>query len=117
MAEAPSQVRDAIVQTRAEVSETIHALGERVDAARHAAEKLSDEADHLLSAAGQATSKAADRGQHALGSAANQLKATTRKQRLLVPILLAFGLALVAFFIAKRRRDVDDEFGWDTAEE
>jgi hypothetical protein len=119
MAEAPSQVRDAIAQTRAEVSDTIHALGERVDAARHAAEKLSDETDHLLSAAAHAGSKAADFGQQALGGAANQLKGTTRKQRLLLPILLAAGLAgLLAIFMVRRRRDVaDDSPEWDLGEE
>jgi hypothetical protein len=117
MVEAPSQVRDAIAQTRAEVSETIHALGERVDATRHAAEKLGADTDHVKSAAAHATSKVADLGQHALGSAASQLKGTTSKQRLLIPVLVAAGLAgLLALLIAKRRRDVDD-LEWDTAAE
>jgi len=120
MVEAPSQVRGAIAQSRAEVAETIHALRERVDATRHAAGKMTTETDHLNSAAAQATSKVADLGQHALGSAASQLKATTPKQRVLVPILVAAGLALgvLALRVAKRRRDAsEDPLGWEATEE
>jgi hypothetical protein len=119
MVEAPSQVRDAIAQTRAEVAETIHSLGERVDAARHAAEKVTAETDHLKSAAAQTTAKVADLGQHALGSAASQLKATTPKQRALLPILLAaLALGVLALLIAKRHRDVaEDPLGWEATEE
>jgi methyl-accepting chemotaxis protein len=130
MAEAPTQVRDAIAQTRAEVAEAIHALGERVDATRHAAEKLAEEADHLKSAASHATARVADVGQHALGSAArvadvgqhalgnaaSQFKSTTPKLRVLVPTVLAAALAfgLLARLIAKRRRDVaEDPLEWE----
>jgi hypothetical protein len=116
-----AQVRDAISQTRSEVAETIHSLGERVDAVWHSAEKMAGETDHLKGAAAQAGAKVADFGQHALGNAASQLKATTPKQRLLVPILLAAGLALlgaVALLITKRHRDVAEEpLGWEVTEE
>lgn len=119
MVEAPSQVRDAIAQTRAEVADTIHALGEKVDATRHLAETMSGETDQMKRAAALATSKVADVGKHALGSASSQLKATTSKQRVLVPILVAAGLALVlALLIAKRRREVtEDPLGWEATEE
>jgi hypothetical protein len=115
MVEAPSQVRDAIAQTRAELVDTLHALGEKVDATRHAVESISGEADHVLRAASQATAKVADLGQHAIGSAASQFKATTTKQRILVPILLAVGLlGIVGLLMAKRRREVvEDRPEWD----
>jgi hypothetical protein len=87
---------------------------------------MAGETDHLKgaaaqagAAAAQASSKVADFGQHALGSAASQLKATTPKQRLLVPMLLAAVLALAAaLLIAKRHRDVAEEpLGWEVTEE
>jgi hypothetical protein len=114
MIEAPSQVRDAIAQTHAEIAESIHALREKVDA-------ISGEADHVRRAATQATTRVADLGQHAIGSvadlgqhaigsAASQFKATTSRQRVLLPILLAAGLAgIVAVLFAKRRRAATEE--------
>jgi hypothetical protein len=120
MVEASSQVRDALAQTRAEVADTIHALGERVDATRHAAEAVSGEADRIRSAAVQRTAKVADLGQHAVGSVASQLKAATPKQRLFLPMLLsaAFAFGVLALFIAKRRRDAAEEpLGWEATEE
>jgi hypothetical protein len=120
MVEAPSQVRDAIAQTRADVAETIHSLGERVDAARHAAEAVSSEADRVRSAAVQATGKVADRGQHALGSAASRLKAGQPKRRALLPLLIATGLGvgILALFAAKRRRGVvEDPRDWEPTED
>jgi hypothetical protein len=50
----------------------------------------------------------ADLGQHALESATGQIKATTPRQRLLVPVLLAVGVGLsaLAILLAKRRREV-----------
>jgi hypothetical protein len=118
MVEAPSQVRDALAQTRTEVAETIHALGERVDAARSAAEAVADEAERILSAAGHATSKVADFGQHALGSAATQLKATRRKPRALLPMLIAaLAVGTIALFVSKHRKAVTEEsLEWDTSE-
>jgi hypothetical protein len=120
MVEAPSQVRDAMAQTRAEVAETIHALGEKVEATRHLAETLSGETDHMRRAAMQATTKVADVGKHALGGASSHLKARTPRSRVLVPILAAIGLALVALTLlrAKRRRDdTEDPLEWEPTDE
>jgi hypothetical protein len=119
MVEAPSQVRDAIAQTRAEMAETIHALGEKVDATRHLAETVSDETDHMVRAAVQATAKAADVGKHALGSASSQLRARTPRSRVLVPMLVAIALALGALTVLRARRrkdDTEDPLDWGPGE-
>jgi hypothetical protein len=117
MVEAPSQIRDVIAQTREEVADTIHALGERVDATRHVAEAISGEADHVKRAAAHATAKVTGLGHHALGSATSQLKATSSKQRAAFPILLALGLALAAIglLITRRRQALsEDDLDWES---
>jgi sensor c-di-GMP phosphodiesterase-like protein len=119
MIEVPSQVHDLLTQSRAEMAATRRVLGEGVDATRHAAEVVTSEADHLRHAAVQATVKAADVGQHALGSASSQLKATTLRQRVLVQLLLALVVALgiAALIRAKRRREAtEDPLEWEPIE-
>jgi hypothetical protein len=119
MIEVPSQVQDVIAQSRAEIAATRRALSEGVDATRHAAEMLTIEAEHLRHAAVQAAAKAADVGQHALGSASSQLKATTPRQRFLVPTLVALVVALgiVALVRAKRRqKSTEDPLEWEPTE-
>jgi hypothetical protein len=126
MIEVPNQVHDVVAQLRAEMAATRHALNEGVDATRHAVDVMSNavdvltnEADHFKHAAVQAAVKATDAGQQAFGSAASQLKATTPRQRALVPILVAVvaSLGIVMFIRAKRRRKSTEEpLEWEPTE-
>ncbi len=117
MAEDPSEIREAIEQTRYEVGETIQAIGAKVDVKARAADKLAESGDALKGSAAGAKAKLGDVAQGvangvsnatgpAVSSAAEWAKSAThpptesgRHQRL----ALFLGLTAVAVIVLARR--------------
>jgi Protein of unknown function (DUF3618) len=71
VAQDPSEIREAIEETRDEIEETIQALGEKVDIKARAGEKLAGGREAVKDAAAGATAKASDVAQGVSDSVAN----------------------------------------------
>ncbi len=62
MAEDPGQIREAIEQTRADISETVQAIGQKADVKGRAAKKAAAHGHQLKKTSNQAQTKLADIG-------------------------------------------------------
>jgi len=126
MAESGSEIREAIEETRAEVAETIGALGHKADVrnrlgetakkGNQAKEQLAEYASHAKSQAKskaselreQAAEQIPDRVGPAIGSAVDQARGAAataaRGSRRRWAVGMTFVLAVVAVLMARRRR-------------
>ena len=62
MAEDPGQIREAIEQTRADIGETVQAIGDKADVKGRAAQKAAARRDQLKKTSSQAQIKLAEMG-------------------------------------------------------
>ncbi len=62
MAEDPGQIREAIAQTRADIGETVQAIGEKADVKGRAAQNAVARRDQLKKTSSQAQTKLAEMG-------------------------------------------------------
>ncbi len=62
MAEDPGQIREAIEQTRADIGETVQAIGDKADVKGRAAQKAAARRDQLKETSSQAQIKLAEMG-------------------------------------------------------
>lgn len=63
MAQDPGQIREAIDQTRADIGETVQAIGDKADIKGRAAKKAAARRDQLKKTSSQAQAKLAEVGQ------------------------------------------------------
>lgn len=106
---SPDAIRADIEQTRAELAETVDALGDKLNVKAQAADKADAAKQKVAATAAQARAAAPEPVQHALdsvgakaGPAAHQLAVTTEPHR--GKILAGTGAALLLLLVVRRRR-------------
>jgi uncharacterized protein DUF3618 len=68
MAEDPGQIREAIEQTRADIGETVQAIGDKADVKGRTARKAAAGRDQLKKTSSQAQTRLAEMGRHVQAS-------------------------------------------------
>lgn len=106
MAEDPSEIREAIDETRAELADTVEALGQKADVKGRAQDKATESKDQLLAQTEQLRSTATDIGHKVaeatpqpVRDAASGTVAHARRK----PAPYAAGAALLLAIVATRR--------------
>ena len=93
MAQEPSEIRDEIAETRAELAQTVQALAEKADVKSRAREAVTDNTAQLQA-------KASEFGERIRQVAPERAKAgleTARQQPWLVPVAVAVLTAIVTW--------------------
>jgi gas vesicle protein len=112
MGEDPRAIRSDIEQTRAEMSDTVEAIGYKADVKSRAKDKVTETRDRVTDAAGRLTGRAADATPDT-----DQVKGQARRAKGIAqenPLGLAVGsiaMGFLAGLLAPRTRVEDEKLG------
>jgi ElaB/YqjD/DUF883 family membrane-anchored ribosome-binding protein len=99
MAQEPSQIREEIARTRAEIAETVQALGAKADIKSRVQENLNDKAEHLQRTAEEVTHRVQEATPDQAKETVRTLAQRVREQPL--PFAIAVSL-LIGVLIGRR---------------
>ena len=105
MAEDPSQIREAIEDTRAEIAETMEALGQKADVKGRLSEEVKEKADELKTTARSSLPEsaypAADAAMARVRETASSVSSDPARTRRLA---MAAGAVVTLLLLRRRRR-------------
>jgi hypothetical protein len=107
VAEDPSALREAIEQTREEMAETVHALGEKLDVKSQANAKLHEAKQSALDKATVIADKMPEKVRPAAEVVSSKARVATGMLQRNPKLVMMAGVALVVLAVIRRRRKAD----------